>query len=213
MMIRKKEQGAALIVSLMLLIILTLYGLSSSNLSIMQVQMTSTSNDAQLALAAAESGVNRAIARIESITKDDQVLAANFFEVDDVALDVTDPDVWADAAITQIQTLEDAGLSNAPAQTARYFVVYLGPITDADGNGTGGFNDAGRWSKRSPQLGDRDIPENDPTGGADENYTVENVLFKIVAMGTGQDVSAMRVVEVFYRRSLQVLKNNGGTGA
>lgn len=198
----KRQHGAALIVSLILLIVLTLYGLSTSNLSIMQVKMTGSNNESQVALHAAEAAAKRAEADIEVLVRDTDI-GNTFYTKDSIAFDLTDKSLWlSNTPPDPIRTLEDAALL-ADGQEARYFIVYLGEVIDGDATGAGA-SALQRMAGRSPQLGDRGSDASRRGGGESGGEVMKDVIFKIVGMGTSVDNESIRLVESFYRRPLLV---------
>ena len=56
-----RERGAALIVGLVLLLVLTVLGVSGINMATLELQMTGNTQAAQLAFQAAETGIDRAL--------------------------------------------------------------------------------------------------------------------------------------------------------
>ncbi len=203
---KNNQKGAALLVSLILLIVLTLYGLSASNISVMQVQMTATNNDSQLALSAAEAAASAAIIEIETLETYDDISATDFYFKGDSAFDLSDETKWQ--GDSRIKSLTNGAIS-AANQSADYFVVYLGVIKEGDGSGSSNSHAqrAEKYRKRSPQLGDREI--DGALGGSgnavdSHGYLTKNTLYKIVARGTGADVEGNRMIESYYQRTLKI---------
>jgi type IV pilus assembly protein PilX len=58
----RRQKGAALIVSLVLMVVLTALGISAMNMSTLELTMAGNTQSAQLAFQAAETGIDRAMA-------------------------------------------------------------------------------------------------------------------------------------------------------
>lgn len=203
----KKQQGAVLVVALMMLVVLTLYGLSSSNNALLQVKMTAVNNDTELALRAAESAIQQAVLDIENLTEAPSEEATSSYQsrggfhlYSDDAVDIFADTTW-DESNFAIETVTSDVLSFTQ-QSARYFIVYLGVSDDEQ---AGGSDDAEWRSARSRQLKTSEKAAAASQGGVDQDETT--YLFRIVAMGEGAAGSARRIVEAFYVRTFPPAEN------
>ncbi|MCY4044078.1 MAG: PilX N-terminal domain-containing pilus assembly protein [Cellvibrionales bacterium] len=209
---RRKQQGAVLLVSLVLLIVLTLYGLSTSNLSILQSKMTTSNSDNNRALTLAESAVHRAIADIEAF--ENELEMPNIYSLSDPRFDVGNKSLWFNGN-PNIKVLGNE-VDSVESQVGAYFIVYNGVIDGGDGSSLGSPGD--EKLLRSPQFGDRPMAGDSGAGGAGTGgagtggaaFVERLVMFRIVGMGTNSDGSGMRIIEAFYQRPLDVLPEEEG---
>jgi type IV pilus assembly protein PilX len=77
-MFRSKQNGVALFISLVLLLVLTIIGISSVQTTSLEVRMTRNEHDSMLAFQAAESALRDAEAQLEGVTS-----LANFTDTGD----------------------------------------------------------------------------------------------------------------------------------
>lgn len=167
----KKQSGAVLVISLIILIMLTILVLSGTQSTLMQEKMTSAIRDSHISLEIAESGLNDAEEMIEGL-----VGLSTFDGSGGLYAENAGPsDVFADAvwddSLTIAATTETAGVGFV----SRYFVEYLGElILDDD---LGGLNMTGYG---------------ETTGSGDIHG------FKIVSRSTGRDGNTERIIVGYY---------------
>lgn len=123
----KKQNGAVLVVGLIMLLIMTLLGITTMHTSVIEEHMSGNLRDKQLAFQAAESCVRDAEQFIESIVS---VAALDgddgLYGEDDVEPEITD--AWDDSN-SQVYSGSLDGV-NSPA---RYRVKLIGEFGDANG--------------------------------------------------------------------------------
>ncbi len=123
----KNEQGSALFISLIILLILTVLGLSSMNDTLMQTKMSGAMQDSNLALQTAEFAVRQAEEYIESLDN-----IANFDNTKHLYTATNAPqDIYDDTIWTTNKTSESGTVVNTPGfPQPRYFIELLGLIND-----------------------------------------------------------------------------------
>lgn len=167
------QQGAALISSLLILLVLTLLALSGMQGSLLQDKMASAAREAQIALEAAEFAVREA----EELLEDNTVTLGNFGSDNGLYGRTQAPDPMLDAtwSSTGTASLAAAGYPGTLAEPPRYFIEYIGQTS----------------SEESP--GDIQITNyDDQTGGS------KPLGFRIVAWSSGRSGQTRRIVEAFY---------------
>lgn len=120
---RKKQSGAVLVISLVMLFSVTIFVLSSSQNMMMQEKMTSAVRDAHVSLQIAESGIVDAENYIETLvntTGFNSTGAGGLY-----AQDNGPTDMFADATWTDAKTRSNNTLTGADA---RYFIEHLGTL-------------------------------------------------------------------------------------
>jgi len=168
-----KERGAALIVSLLILIVLTLIGVSAMSTSSLEEKMASNTRDLNLAFQAAESALKdaeRYIDNLASISAFDGSVAGLYPPVSEnnPPPDFFSGPVW-EQAIVYSGSIE--GVANPP----RYIIELVGTIGNDDIN-------IGDYSSSS---------------GVGEITT-----FRITARGTGGSDSAVVYLQSYYGRNI-----------
>ena len=175
---RNKQAGAVLAITMIIMLVLTLLVVSTTQDVVTQEKMTAAIRDTNLSLAAAESAVTEAEQFIESQT----TLAAfattgnGLYEKDDESSDSDDgPSDLFDSVIWSSTNSVVAATTVAGVE-ARYFIVDSNiiavPEEDLSGVNITGYGQT--------------------TGGGDVN------AFKIVARATGKSGNAERVVVSYY---------------
>ncbi|WP_299584249.1 PilX N-terminal domain-containing pilus assembly protein [uncultured Microbulbifer sp.] len=108
----KKEQGAVLMVSLIILLVLTLIGISGARSVLMSERMTSASRDAKVALEVAESMARLGEKEIEGLVKISNFGSVNWQHNEgEGPEDIFSEDTWKDTNSTskQVSMLDPAG--------------------------------------------------------------------------------------------------------
>lgn len=118
--LRRKQNGATLIMALILLIILSLMAVSGMQNSIMQERMASSQRDGLVALEVAESGLLEVQVALEGLTD-----LVSFGSVTGYYLPGTAPDMFNPASW---QGASSATASAFAGLTPRFFVEYRGPV-------------------------------------------------------------------------------------
>jgi len=172
-----RQQGAALIVSLFILLLMTLLSLSGTQTTMMQEKMTSAVRDSNIALESAESGVKEAEAYIEGLVSTSSFSATGdggIYSEGNAPADYFSSAIWTDAkTIAATHGINDT--------TARYFVVDIGEI-DVEADNSTDLN-LGGYGKTT-------------VGGG------EVTAFRAVARGTGQSGTAERIIITMYGKRL-----------
>ncbi len=127
-MINRKQQGSALIVSLMILIVMTLLGLTAMGTSSLQERMAGNTRDTALAFQAAEAAL-----------RDGEAYYENFIISPGSAFNGTVPGLYPAearpnlfAAATWNTARPYSGAIQGVSQQPRYIIQMLGPIGDPD---------------------------------------------------------------------------------
>ena len=128
MFINHKQTGAALIISLLILLVMTLIGVTAMQTTTMEERMAGNMNDQNIALQATEAAIRTAEAYIETQVN------TNAFGTGHLYSQGNDPGAftattWTGTASTQI-TLTSWGLALEP----RYYIEELGTIDDSANN-------------------------------------------------------------------------------
>ena len=88
----KRQQGAALIVGLVLLLVLTVLGVSGINMATLELQMTFNNQAAEFAFQAAETGIDRALSGTVPFTYTNEPVGDGTYSFDaDIACSATTP--------------------------------------------------------------------------------------------------------------------------
>lgn len=168
----RKQSGAALILSLLILLVLTLLAVSSMQGSIMQERMVSGSREGMQSLEIAESALRDAEIYVESVN-----LLSEFdgtgglYGEDDTAPDPLTID-WSTSA-----NVLDADSVNGV--TPKYFVQHMGE------------------ARQPEQLTDLVVE-----GYSHETGATEAQAFRIVAWSPGSTGESNRVIESYYAREM-----------
>lgn len=172
----KKQQGAALFVSLVFLLILAVLGVNSMNDTIMQGKMASAIQDGNVALQGAETALRAAEQEIEGLITDNIFDATGpYFE------NGSAPDPFANATWTDDDSSIAAGAVAGQSAQPRYFIEQVGTYIDPASTG---------------QVSSIENAYN----GAQTSSDIK--LFRIVARGTGGTGTSQRIIEAYYGRRL-----------
>ena len=172
----KKQAGAALVVSLFILLVMTLIGVSSMQTTTMEEKMASNTREHQQAFEAAESALRAAEAHIE----DDVTVTAGFDTTgSDGHYDNSVQDLWRTLGWDNTDSLADSSYTSTygSAPAPRYIIEHYGSATTAiDKFNLGGYGTG--------------------AGGGD----VE--LFRITARGTGANNQSPVFIQTYYGKIL-----------
>lgn len=172
----KKQQGAVLAISLIILLVLTVVVMSGNQTVVMQEKMTASVRDAHISLQDAEIGLLAAATQIESLTGTGGFSDAGtggFYSQQNGPINVFDSANWASGKYLSTT-------NPVTGNTIQYYIedVDIIPVPDED---LSGINMMGYGQT---------------TGGGDVN------AFKVVSRATGMSGTAERVVVGFYGKRL-----------
>lgn len=165
----QKQQGAALMMSLIFLLVLTIIGVASLNDTIMQGKMAGAMQDGNIALQGTETAIRDAEELI-----DDLVTMGDFGVAAGLYLAGTNIDPFSDALWTADNSIAAplvAGLKEAP----RYVIKQAGQISVDDSATSLNINTYSHESGSGVIFG-----------------------FRIIARSTGASGNSQRIVESFY---------------
>lgn len=122
------QRGAALILSLLLLLVLTLLAVSSMQNTVMQERMVSAEREGIISLEIAESGLRDAEAFVEALSNLNGFTGSDgLYPVGEAGPDPLDAATWAGTASVAGQAVPDVGV------TPRYFIVHEGEARQPEG--------------------------------------------------------------------------------
>ena len=183
---QQRQQGAALLICLLMLLVLSLLAVAGMRDSTLQQKMVSSQKDNQMALEMAEDAMHQIEKQIDNNT----VVLADFnssnwlYAPGNAPANVFDQSIWAKGSTktSEVTATKQAWQAeygtNVPAP--RYFIELIGPT--ATGNQPGNVNLAGST--------DYDTGAGTPTG------------FRIVVRSTGLTGKTQRIIEEFYGRQI-----------
>ncbi len=126
----QQQRGAVLIVSLIMLLVMTLLGVTSMKGSAMEEKMTRNLHDRNLAFQAAEAALREAEKYIQ-----DNIIATNTFDTNgsDGLYDRSYMRIWEDITWTAADSREYSGFGNSykVASPPRYVIQHLATTVDA----------------------------------------------------------------------------------
>lgn len=128
---RPQESGAVLIVGLLVLLVLTILGISAMNNAILEQKMTGNVEDANIAMQAAEAALREGetLLQMEGVLTFDGTNGLYPAPVSALAAPRwTTVDWQSDAAVRVYSGFADAP-GNLSGTTARYFIEELAPVT------------------------------------------------------------------------------------
>lgn len=166
-----RQGGAALLTSLLILLVLSLLAVASMQNVSMQERMVSANRDAQIALEGAEQAAREA----EELLENNVVTLGNFGVQTGLynkaeAPSQFDSATWSDGG-PSIQASDDGDLAEAP----RFFIEHIGQVTNQDPVNDLAIGNYGGASSSSPPEG-----------------------FRIVAWSSGRSGNTSRVIEVYF---------------
>jgi type IV pilus assembly protein PilX len=171
---RSSQKGAALITALIFLIVLTLVAVTTVQNVTLQEQMTSAVRQGNIALEVAENGLRDAEIFVMDLPN-----PGAYFAFEDGIYDMDNaPDPWGvDWGSDSVRSGNVVDIGGVEYQT-RYFIEFIGPMAD--------------------QLETGEIV----TGGT-LNTIGQNLGYRIVSRGLGNDGVSERVVETYVARTFQ----------
>ena len=166
------QRGAALILSLLMLLVLTLLAISSMQGTVMQERMVSAEREGMLSLEIAESAVRDAEAYVDGLNTITGFNGTNgLFGIGNATPDPLAAATWSGTNVRDADTVTVNGITVTP----RYFVAHVG---DAE-------------AKENLMIGQ----------GYGGPVATEAQAFKIVAWSPGVTGESQRVIESFYTRA------------
>lgn len=182
----RQQRGAALAVSLILLLVVTLLVLSGGRDVLMQEKMVASQRDGHLSLAAVESGLLDAEviikAGIDSALWNDSG-TGGYYNRGTTPYDFFAAATWQSGK--KITATTNYGTNSD--QNAEFFFEKIGPYTA----GTTGSVSTGEGDM---SMGSYDITTNDGAGGG----SVAQTLVKVVVRATGRSGKSERIVVAYY---------------
>ena len=195
--IMKSQQGVALVMSLIILLVLSLLAVSSMQGSIMQERMSTASREGSIALEAAERGLREAESVIANLNL---VGMGNFGAADGTgnqngwyhighAPAVFDDNTWTGAGVLNANTVDGI--------TPQYFFEYRGLVTLQAG--------ANQGSVRNLNFEGR----GDAAGGSTA-ATAEAESVRVVVMAKGPSGQSRKMIEGYYFFKPETVAAGGG---
>ena len=186
-----RQQGAALLVSLVILMVLTVLAISSMQGTMMQEKMVSSQRDSQIALEGAEVALEAAELELSGGTLPTFESGKGLYlEADTPPSDLFDPQTWAGASdnssghgggTREAPMPQDDSDNDLLAENPRYFIKE----TPATGSATsGGFG-----------IGVGDV------GDGTQQSGLAGKVYRIVAYSSGASGQAQRAVEAYVIRT------------
>ena len=171
---RNQQRGAVLIISLIMLLVLTLLGVTSMRTTILEEKMAGNLRDKNTSFQAAETALRDGEALIETL------LATSSFDGTSGRLGSadTDPDFFASATWDpgEDNSIAYSGTMSGVAEQPRYIVKFVKEVTSDTGSlKVGGYGDGGTNS-------------------------VNN--FRVTAKGTGQSESSSTILQAYYGKAM-----------
>ncbi len=176
-LMRAKQSGAVLVVSLIILLVLTLLSVSAARTTLLQEKMTFAVNDAHLALKSAEMAIVDAENLIEGLAGTSGFVAGGtngLYSTDDSPDALGATATWAAGVTTAATSLPDPDVT-----AARYYIEHLGTLGDTSGAGNINITNYGQ-----------------STGAG------TLTAFRIVAKGTGLSDNSQRIIISYYAKLL-----------
>ncbi len=121
----QQQRGVALFISLVLLLVLTIIGVSSVQTTSLEVRMTRNEHDVLLAFQSAESALRDAEVELLAITSTVTFDGTGGrYEIADMG----DAEIWSDDDVWTGGNSTVANPVDGTADNARYIIEYLGPV-------------------------------------------------------------------------------------
>jgi len=174
----RRQRGVALFISLVLLLMLTIIGVSGVQSTSLEVRMARNDHDGLLAFQAAESALRDAEDQLETITS-----TVDFVDTGDDGLwtvsDIGDPQRWDDLAIfdSDATSIEADTAVAGVAEPPRYIIEYVASVVREE---------------NAYQL-------NDPYG---QSASDRIEIFRVTALGTGGSAQSRVLLQSTYGRIL-----------
>jgi len=174
----KKPSGAALAVSLVLLLILTIVVISGGQNIVLQKKMSSAVRDLHISLEMAESGIRDAGAKLDLLTSmaDFDLQKIGYYKTGDMPADYFSEATWTAGSITGDTKIKYT--TKTTTGTAAQYMIEDAGIYKAEDEDSGGINMAG-YDGANP------IPSNANA-------------FKIVSRSTGRNGRSERILISYY---------------
>lgn len=126
----RRQRGAILVVSLIMLLVMTLIGVTAMQNTIMEQRMAGNTRDVNLAFQAAEAALREGEVALEAATLPDfDGTTDGFYEANDIA--IGNPQVWEDPATTWVTYPDNLDGVIAPPE---YVLEELSPIKESGGS-------------------------------------------------------------------------------
>ena len=165
-----KQSGVVLVVSLFMLLLLSLIGLSGMQSTMLEEKMASNSRDQNIAFQAAEAALREGELFIrEAVSSDKSNFTTNPVNANGLHLETEDVDYKAAASWGNEESVEYSGTIPLVAAKPRFYIEYIKDEADPGGIGMG-------------------------SGGGDISY------FSVIAKGTGQRNSSQVYLRSIYAR-------------
>ena len=175
----QRQQGAVLVTSLIILLVLTVITVSGMQSSIMQEKMTSAIRDSNVSLESAETALREAEAFIETLVNTSDFNGADGTSTNGLYQKGEAPDAFAEAAWTGSNSIvSTTDLKDSDINPPRYYIELLGEIS-SDSN--------------------EDINVTTYGAGVGEGSVTG---FRVVARGTGKSGTSQRVLTSFYGKRM-----------
>lgn len=187
----RKQQGAVLIVSLMILVIMTLIGITAMQTTTLEEMMAGNTRDRELAFQSAEVALREGEALVEELANisnfSDGTTDAGLYGLDNAEPDFFAATSWTTANSRAYGSLSVNGVTNEPvygvASTPRYIIRYITMIETEQRT-----LNVGRGSGR---------------GYTSSNTAIDDVYkFRITARGTGGSDQAQVLLQSYYGKIL-----------
>ena len=170
----KKQSGAVLMISLVILLGLTLLVLSGSRTVMVQEKMTAAVHDTHISLEIAESGIVDAEAAIEALTSVDNFSSTGsggLYSKDNGPSDLFSDETWLSAVSTQ-------ATNQISGETASFFIEDLGETSFEGTTSNVAMSGYGTTSSE-----------------------IDTHIFKIVVRSLGRDGNTERIIVSNYAKS------------
>ena len=167
-----QQRGAVLIISLIMLLVLTIIGVTSMRTTVLEEKMAGNMNDKNLAFQAAEAALRDGEALVNSLvaTSSFNGTAGRLGSGD------ADPDFFASATWSNTNSIAYSGTLNYVGAQPRYIVKFVKQIEGDSGSlKVGGY-------------------------GNDRASTVSN--FRVTARGTGKSADSSAILQAYYGKNL-----------
>jgi type IV pilus assembly protein PilX len=168
----RQQHGAVLIISLIMLLVLTLLGVTSMRTSILEEKMAGNLRDKNLSFQAAESALRDGEDLLQTL------VATSSFDGTSGRLSASDndPDFFAYSTWSDSSSIAYSGTMDGVATQPRYIVKFIKQVVSDTGSlKVGGYGDGG-------------------------TNTVNN--FRVTARGTGKTDSSASVLQAYYGKAM-----------
>jgi len=167
-----RQQGAVLIVSLIILLVLTLIGITGMRTTVLEEKMAGNMNDQNLAFQAAEAALRDGEDLMNTL-----VTNASFNgTAGRLAATDTDPDWFNEATWSNTNSIAYSGTLDYVKTQPRYVLKYISAVTNTKGSlKTGGY-------------------------GSHRSSTVDQ--FRVTARGTGKSDTSKVILEAYFGKNM-----------